>query len=170
MILFLHQFTTTIYVTYNARIILLFIVFEIETVFVLERNYVEAEEAKFCKHQCSIGVAYMTCPPTGDKKLDTPSCISCCKAPKGCKLFNSDDSLIYTYWNLMITFENYQKGKHVLYFESIMVMYVKSSLGLHFTQMTFNNIFIYTEIMDFPVFVKEFLLCRIYDFFSGIFT
>ncbi|KAM3233265.1 Proteinase inhibitor type-2 CEVI57 [Capsicum annuum] len=50
---------------------------------------------KMCIQVCDPEVASMTCPSSGDEKINDV-CVNCCTAAVGCKLFRSDGSLICT--------------------------------------------------------------------------
>ncbi|KAB1204730.1 hypothetical protein CJ030_MR8G002618 [Morella rubra] len=60
---------------------------------ILLGNYPEKiMSAPPCPFPCFVDVEYVTCPSSGDKKLD-PQC-SCCLAPKNCTLHLADGTLI----------------------------------------------------------------------------
>nr|GLL42351.1 proteinase inhibitor PSI-1.2-like isoform X2 [Ipomoea trifida] len=51
-------------------------------------------DGKVCAQVCEQRVATMKCPP--GNKPTRPSCVNCCTAKIGCKLYRSDGSLLCT--------------------------------------------------------------------------
>ncbi|KAK9758167.1 hypothetical protein RND81_01G212100 [Saponaria officinalis] len=74
--------------TLKTKVSVILLIFVV--ILTLRGSHVKEVNAKICPQICFDAYAYMTCPTSGNERLNPPC--NCCMAPFGCTIYYSNGS------------------------------------------------------------------------------